>query len=545
MKAHLLYRDKDYDWKWALQAATARDASRNGRPYNSPNFDLQSGLPWNEKALTTDLALTTLFDAMACDDGCVFEVARSVILAGVTGELETIQYRQSILQDCLNHPAIVRELYSIAVEALEKQRGFYLGGYLARFPDSVLRESIELMTKFLELLKHLHRIADSHAHEFVSEGWAEFFAMLKRDLGDEYLAGVEHQLEQLKFRNGLLLLSADLGKGNKGSHHVLHQAPYHRWTLMTWGRSLFAPKTPVYSFTLHPRDEAGFQALAGLRNRGISLVASALGQSADHVRNFFGMLRAELAFYVGCINLHERLTRKGEPICMPLPMIDQEQRLSFRGLYDVGLTLSVDQQVVGNDGNADNKKLVIITGANTGGKSTFLRSVGLAQLMMQCGMFVPAEDFCSSICNGLFTHYKREEDAGMESGKFDEELRRMSDIIDHIKNDSMILFNESFAATNEREGSEIARQIITALLDKNVKVICVTHLYELAHSFYEKSSGNALFLRAGRQEGGKRPFKLVEGEPLPTSFGEDLYNNIFIAERSRETDEPKIHVGAP
>jgi DNA mismatch repair ATPase MutS len=145
-------------------------------------------------------------------------------------------------------------------------------------------------------------------------------------------------------------------------------------------------------------------------------------------------------------------------------------------------------------------------------------------------MFVPAQAFCSSLCDGIFTHYKREEDAGMESGKFDEELGRMNGIVDHIKHHSMILFNESFAATNEREGSEIARQIMTALLDRKVKIVCVTHLYELAHGFCDRRGDNALFLRAGRQADGTRNFKLVEGEPLPTSFGEDLYNSIFAVE---------------
>ncbi|EGD50050.1 DNA mismatch repair protein MutS domain protein [Thermoanaerobacter ethanolicus JW 200] len=63
----------------------------------------------------------------------------------------------------------------------------------------------------------------------------------------------------------------------------------------------------------------------------------------------------------------------------------------------------------------------------------------------------------------------------MKSGKLDEELSRMSDIVDNIKPNSMVLFNESFAATNEREGSEIARQIITALIEKRIKVFFVTH----------------------------------------------------------------------
>ena len=182
---------------------------------------------------------------------------------------------------------------------------------------------------------------------------------------------------------------------------------------------------------------------------------------------------------------------------------------------------------MGNDVNADNKSLVMVTGANQGGKSTFLRSIGLAQLMMQCGMFVPADSFSASICERLFTHYKREEDATMSSGKLDEELGRMSGIADDITRGSIVLFNESFAATNEREGSEIARQVIRALTESGIKVFFVTHLFDLAHSLYLQQADAAIFLRAERQADGQRTFRLVEGEPLPTSYGQDLYERIF------------------
>jgi hypothetical protein len=516
MKAHLLHRDQD--------------------------IDLQRPLPWNEEALTKDLALNTLFNAMARGDKFVFEVARNVILSGLDNDLATIRYRQKILQDCLNHPAVVRELYAVAVEAMEKEKKHYYFS-LWRHPEWLLRGSIELLEMFLGMVKKLRKIADSHADKFVSEGWTAFFATLQRELSDEYFFRVRYHLEQLKFRNGVLL-SAGLGKGNKGTNYVLHilRQPHHRrwewltWLVTEWLKQLFrwewlarrfGRRPPVFEFTLHPRDESGAKALAELRDRGISLVAIALTQSKDHVRSFFDMLRTELAFYVGCVNLHEQLARKGEPTCFPLPAAAEEHRLLFRGIYDVCLALSLDQRVVGNDANADKQDLVIVTGANQGGKSTFLRSVGLAQLMMQCGMFVPADSFCSSVCDGLFTHYKREEDTSMKSGKLDEELSRMSDIVDHITSHPMILFNESFAATNEREGSEIARQIVSALLDNRVKIVCVTHLYELAHGFYERNQGNVLFLRAERQADGARTFKLIEGKPLQTSFGEDLYNSIF------------------
>jgi DNA mismatch repair ATPase MutS len=115
------------------------------------------------------------------------------------------------------------------------------------------------------------------------------------------------------------------------------------------------------------------------------------------------MLRTELAFYVGCLHLHQNLERKGVPLSFSIPVAADERRHSFSGLSDPCLALRQGERVVGNGVNADTKDLVIITGANQGGKSTFLRSIGVSQLMMQCGMFVPADSFSSNICPALFT----------------------------------------------------------------------------------------------------------------------------------------------
>ena len=89
------------------------------------------------------------------------------------------------------------------------------------------------------------------------------------------------------------------------------------------------------------------------------------------------------------------------------------------------------------------------------------------------------------------------------------------------------LFNESFSATNEREGAEIASAIVRALLEAGIKVFFVTHSFELAHGFHLQRMDAVLFLRAERAADGRRTFKLVEGEPLPTSYGEDLYKSVF------------------
>ena len=489
--------------------------------YKDRDFDLQQPLPWNEQDLTQDLELNTLFNAMALGDKFLFEVARKAVFSGLNNDLDTILYRQNILKDCLKNPSIVRDIYDLAVESIERERKIYYG-LLRDYPGTILRRSLDVLQMFVGMLKKLKNMADEQADKFESEGFTTLFAMLQRELDDEYFASVQNHLKTLQFRDGVLI-SAELGKGNKGINYVLRKQDKKP----SWMQRIFTQKPPVYTFYIHPRDQNGARALSELEDRGVNLVANALAQSTDHILSFFNMLRTELAFYVGCLNLHGQLAQMGGPVSFPLPAAPGERSHSFKGIYDVCLALSMKQKVVGNDVEADHKNLVIITGANQGGKSTFLRSIGLSQLMMQCGMFAPAESFCANVCDGLFTHYKREEDAAMNSGKLDEELSRMSDIVNHITSNSMVLFNESFAATNEREGSEIARQIICALMEKRIKIFSVTHLYEFAHSLYDKKMNNAIFLRAERQTNGRRTFKLTEREPLQTSFGEDLYKQIF------------------
>ncbi len=502
--------------------------------YKDQDLDLHRELPATEQALTQDLALNTLFDAMAHGDKFLLEVAKKVLLLSLN-DPDSILYRQNILKDCLKNSSIVRNVYNVALESIEKKKKLWWG-FSSRYPSSILYSAVEALKMFVGQLKKLRTIADAHADKFDSEGFARFFAMLKGELSDEYFAIIEDHLRELKFRKGVLI-SAELGKGNKAVNFVLHRP---RGKEQSWVGRIFGPKTRVYAFNLHPRDENGAKALSALKDRGLNLVANALAQSADHILSFFQMLRTEMTFYIGCLNLHEQLVKKGEPACFPLPAASGERRRSFHGLYDVCLALNVTQKVVGNDVNSDNKDLVIITGANQGGKSTFLRSIGQAQLMMQAGMFVPADSYSSEVCDGIFTHYRREEDISMTSGKLDEELSRMSDIADNITPNSMLLFNESFAATNEREGSEIAGQISSALVEKGVKVFFVTHLYEFAHGLYGRKMKNAIFLRAERSADGARTFRVVQGEPLQTSYGKDLYDKVF---KSESTPDVNIAVG--
>jgi hypothetical protein len=486
------------------------------------DFDLQRALPLNEPILTQDLELDTLLGVMASGDKFLYEVARAAVFAGLQNEVDTVLYRQDILKDCLAKPDVVRRLYALAVEATENTKRLWWD-LSSHYPDSVLFGAITLLDSLHEMLRRLRQVAEEAGDRFRSEGFTALFAMLEAELGDEYLATIKQYLSELKFRNGTLL-SAQLGENNEGIDYMLVRPPKRD---PSWFRRLLMKAPPGFTFRLDPRDEAGARVVSGVRQRGISRAGITLAESADHVLSFFKMLRTELAFYLGCLNLHDMMLAKGEPLCFPVPSPPEKRKHRFRGLYDVCLSLHIEPKVVGNEADVNGNSVTIIMGANQGGKSSFLRSIGLAQLMMQCGMFAGAEAFEAGLCTGLFTHYKREEDATMKGGKLDEELARMSDIADHLAPNSILLLNESFAATNEREGSEIATQIVRAMIEKRVKVFFVTHLYEFARGLIENKTEGVFFLRAERLADGTRTFKLREHEPLETSFGEDLYREIF------------------
>lgn len=497
MKAHLLYRDRDLD--------TAAD------------------LPDEAGDITRDLGLDALFDAMAQGDDLVRDVGRRAIFTPIQVPQE-VAYRQAILRDCLANRDVVRDIHALATETIGRERHDYFG-LTSNYPGTILHRSVRVLAMFFDQLKRLRRIAESRAEGFRSDGFTTFFAVLRDQLSDAYLAEVRDHLSRLEFGNGVLM-SAELGSANQGTNYILRRP---RAEDETWLATLFGTGRPSYTFRIHERDQAGARALSMLTERGLNLVANATAQSNDHILDFFRMIQSELAFYVGCLNLDEQLEALDAPRCLAEVTVGDGPALDAQGLYDVALALNGKRAVVGNDCQASGKSLIVITGPNQGGKSTFLRSVGQAQLMMQAGMTVPARSYTGGLCTSLHTHFKREEDASMTSGKLDEELARMNAIVDRLTRGSMVLFNESFQSTNEREGSTIAEEICRQLMRHGVRVVFVTHLYELARSLDAREDEAMLFLRAERREDGTRTYRVIPGKPLRTSFGEDVYRWVFEA----------------
>jgi hypothetical protein len=523
VKVRLLFPDRDAAWDWALATSGLRK-SGEARGYHDRPVSEWSALPRNARELCDDLQLETLFEALSGGDDCIYLIARRELLNATRNTTATIRHRRRIVRDTIANPDLVRSLYVTASNALRESGKPHLDQAIADHPERAIAWAAEVLAVLVPQMERLAEIARIAGAMFEAPGLRPLLTMLRAGVTPEFLESLPAFASALQARGGDIM-SARLGAGNLGRDYVPHRPLAKNRRRPAWLHKLGGGPAS-YGFSVSPADETALTALRQLRNRGLSATARAATQAATDLRGFFAALRVELAFYVGSLNLHERLSAKGEPIGFPVPLPRGGAILLCAGLYDPCLSLRRQQRVVGNDLRGRPAQLIIITGANEGGKSTFLRSVGVAQLMMQAGLFVAAKHFCSSLSPALFTHFRREEDRWMRRGKLEEELSRMSDIVAAVSPGAIILLNESFASTYEQEGSEIARQATKALAEKAVRMLFVTHLFEFARRGRE-AVPDAFFLRAERDEAGRRTFRLTKGEPQSTAFAADLYSQLF------------------
>lgn len=496
--------------------------------YPDRDFVMDTGGGQIVSSIVDDLGLAILCEHMAAGDKLLYAVSQTALLESLQS-VDEILFRQQVLKDCIKQANVVRAMYGIAVEALETERRSWSWLY-SKTPEGILYRSIEALQAFLEPLESLRRVCAESEQGFESEGFKRFFRSLKEETDPNSLRAIQEDLRDLRAHDNITA-TARLGRGNRIDHLLMHRPPARgRTWLERVKRILTGLKhrpDEIFVYVIGERDESGARVLSNIKGKAFAPIARDLDRSANHVRSFFSSIRAELGFYIACQNLREELIRRDGLLCFPEPTGRARKDLCVSDLYDISLLLTGVTPMITNHLSSDAKDLVVISGPNRGGKSTFLRSIGVAHLMMQAGMFVPARSMRASVCHRLFTHFKREEDVTMTQGKFDEELSRISGIIDSMVPNDLILLNESFAATNQREGSEIAQEIVEGLRKSGVRVFYVTHMTDLVHTLWDQNIGSTLFLRADRLPDGTRTFRIQPAEPETTSHATDLYARIF------------------
>ncbi len=496
MDSYLLYRDSSTDGK---------------KSYAFP------------RDIVKDLNLEILFKNMAREEELIAEKVRKVMLIPLLTPEEII-YRQEVLTDFRRQDVLLEELYQIAVRQQKalKQYKQEMKSNRAKSTKKTgeLFETLHYLRQGQEELLLITELLCRWREELKSEGVQALIARLtelplatiqeKLSEADALVTGCEASYT-FRFGGGLKMEEAQL--------NLLRPDPSKK----IGGIESFYYQFMRRNAILIGSDAALKEDITKVTEATLKQIITIFQPYLQDMMRFFEHFSEEIAFYTGAVRFLKRMDEVYITLKMPKPLPQGSTDTEFEYLYELSLALWTQRKPVGNSLVLKDNRMTIVTGANQGGKSTFLRSYGIAQVLMQCGMPVPASKFSAPVYPQIFTHFTRSEDELLSNGRLSEELNRMSNMIGKAVPDSLFLLNESFASTTEKEGSKIAEGILRAFYEKKITTMMVTHLYQLAKKLFDEKPAGSHFLVAERTENGTRTFKMLPGEPTYTSFGTDLF----------------------
>lgn len=204
-------------------------------------------------------------------------------------------------------------------------------------------------------------------------------------------------------------------------------------------------------------------------------------------RNFLNKTIAdfdrEIQFYIAYLEHIGRLRQAGLNFCYPKVSRDSKESYSIGG-FDMALAhtqIDDDRGIVSNDFELSGReRIVVVTGPNQGGKTTFARAFGQTHYLASLGCPVPGKEARLPICDMIFTHFEKQEDIVDLSGKLKDDLIRVHAILDEATSRSLVIVNEIFSSTSLRDATALSRKIADQFIELDLLGLWVTFVDELS-----------------------------------------------------------------
>jgi DNA mismatch repair protein MutS len=221
----------------------------------------------------------------------------------------------------------------------------------------------------------------------------------------------------------------------------------------------------------------------------------------------------EVQFYVAYIAHMRHFTGVGLAFCYPR-VSPESKETSVTSGYDLALAkMLVDKQmpIVTNDFHVKGtERIIIVSGPNQGGKTTFARMFGLLHHLAAIGCQVPGTDAELFLFDRMFTHFEKEEDVHNLRGKLHDDLYRLHHTLAEATSDSIIILNEVFNSTSLKDAIFLSTQILTRIIALDALCVCVTFIDELA-ALSKTSVSMGSTVKPGNVA--ERTFKIVRRPP--------------------------------
>jgi DNA mismatch repair protein MutS len=503
-----------------------------------------------------DLHLDAIIRAMVGADAPAGRlVARERFARQVLTELlsapEVIAHRQAVLADLLDNPAL-RERLEQVLPGLEALGDIPRGEHYKPLAEPGLERVARRLADLELLVDVVARLADAlRAAPVQSEGFRSVgreleelrrtpeFAALEREL-----PGLRATLANVRSVTVGVNLGPDLAP-ESATILDLGTTPVEGRRALVW--RLLGGRTGEQGLTPLQRGEGGplgrpnelMRDLRHLLGQVVAPIHAALERFTRVSTDAVGQLGAELGLLLGAARLVERLRRAGLPVCRPDCLAMEERCTELVDAYDLELALGQLPNATGmvtNDVRFDARlgRVWVLTGPNRGGKTTYTRAVGLAQVLFQVGLYVPARSARLSPVDTIHTHFPGREETRPGLGRLDVEAEQLAAIFRQATPHSLILLNEALSGTSALEALDLARGLVRGLHLLGARAIYVTHLHELATGVDEINAttpgdGTVASLLADSVDDGsadapaaRRTYRILPRAPRGASFAAEI-----------------------
>lgn len=213
-------------------------------------------------------------------------------------------------------------------------------------------------------------------------------------------------------------------------------------------------------------------------------------QNGEYLDETLARFDREIQFYLAYLEYSTRFKRAGLPWCYPR-LSKTEKDIDALETFDAALAaklLAAKSPVVCNDFSLkDQERILVATGPNQGGKTTFARTFGQVHYLASLGCPVPGREAHLFLCDQLFTHFEKEETVKDLRSKLEDDLVRIAQILNQATASSIIILNEVFTSTTVHDAIFLSKAIMEQLVQLGALGVWVTFIDELA-SFNEQTA---------------------------------------------------------